>query len=260
MLYVCCLCLLPAMLRAQDERTYTRQGNELYQQKKYKEAEAKYAQALGLKQDFLAAYINKGIALYQQDSLTDAAKQFELAASLTEDKNLKAAAYYNLGNAYLKEGKYEESIEAYKNALRNNPNDADARYNLAYAQSKLKNQPPQDQDQKDQNEDKEKDKNKDKQSGKNEDKQEQKDDMKDEPGQKSENPKDPKQGNKGNPDDAQKPKDDQQNEKEMQPKEGQMSKADVDRLLKALENEEKRLQERLYREDPKQDNTIEKDW
>lgn len=136
------LAILPATLWAQAERKYIREGNELYQNGKYAEAAAKYAEALKIKKDYLAAYLNQGNALYQQDSLDLAAQQFELAANLSTDKDLKAKAYHNLGNTYLKSGKYEESIEAYKNALRNNPNDADTRYNLAYAQSKLKTSRP----------------------------------------------------------------------------------------------------------------------
>lgn len=251
--------LLPAMLWAQAERKYIREGNELYNNGKYKEAAEKYAEAMRIKKDYLAAYLNQGNALYQQDSLDAAIKQFELAASLSTDKDLKAKAYHNLGNAYLKAEKYEESIEAYKNALRNNPNDPDTRYNLAYAQSKLKNQPPQDQDKEDQKKDQEKDNDKDNKSGDSQD-QQKNDQQKDDKGKKNENPKDPKDGDKGDPNDAEKSKD-EQDEKNMQPKPGQISKADLEKLLEALKNEEMKLQQKLMRKDsPNEQNNIEKDW
>lgn len=251
--------LLPAMLWAQAERKYIRDGNALYASGKYKEAAEKYAEAMRIKKDYLAAYLNQGNALYQQDSLDAAIKQFELAASLSTDKDLKAKAYHNLGNAYLKAGKYEESIEAYKNALRNNPNDPDTRYNLAYAQSKLQNQPPQDQDKEEQKKDQEKDNDKDNKSGDSQD-QQKNDQQKDDKGKKNENPKDPKDGDKGDPNDAEKSKD-EQDEKNMQPRPGQISKADLEKLLEALKNEEMKLQQKLLRKDtPNEQNNIEKDW
>lgn len=252
--------LLPAMLWAQAERKYIREGNALYQSGKFKEAAAMYAEAMRIKKDYLAAYLNQGNALYQQDSLDAAIKQFELAASLSTDKDLKAKAFHNMGNSYLKAGKYEESIEAYKNALRNNPNDPDTRYNLAYAQSKLKNQPPQDQDKEDQKKDKDEDKDKDNKSEQQDKDPQKNDQQKDDKGKKNEDPKDPKDGDKGDPNDAEKSKD-EQDEKNMQPKPGQISKADLEKLLEALKNEELKLQEKLLRKDtPNEQNKIEKDW
>ncbi|CAN5155550.1 tetratricopeptide repeat protein [soil metagenome] len=255
------LLLSLSQLQAQNEATYLRQGNELYQQKKYQEAAAKYAKALNIKSDYLAAYLNQGNVLYQQDSLEGAIKQYELAANLATDKNIKAQAYHNLGNTHLKAGKYQESVEAYKNALRNNPNDPDTRYNLAYAQGMIKNQPPQDQDKDQQNQDKDNDKNDDKNSGKKDD-QKKDGQSKDEEGQKNDKPKDPKDGNKGNPKDAEKPNDKQEKEKNMKPpKAGEISKADLEKLLDALKNEEIKVQEKLQRkEQPNEKTTIEKDW
>lgn len=248
------------MLWAQAERKYIRDGNELYKQGKYVEAAAKYAEALKIKKDYLAAYLNQGNALYQQDSLDLATQQFELAANLSTDKDLKAKAYHNLGNSYLKAGKYEESIEAYKNALRNNPNDADTRYNLAYAQNKLQNKPLDDQEKDQQQQDKDQDKNKDKESGQQDKDPEKNDQQKDDKGKKNENPKDPKDGDKGDPNDAEKSKD-EQDEKNMQPKNGHISKADLEKLLEALKNEELKVQQKLQRKDtPGDKSKIEKDW
>ncbi len=57
-----------------------------------------------------------------------------------DDKNKLAASFHNTGNALISEKKIEESIQAYKNALKANPADNETRYNLAYAQSLLKKQ------------------------------------------------------------------------------------------------------------------------
>jgi len=67
-----------------------------------------------------------------------------------KEKEKIAAAYHNTGNSLLVDNKLEESIKAYKMALKNNPKDNGTRYNLAYAQSLLKKQ----------NKDKNKDKDK----------------------------------------------------------------------------------------------------
>lgn len=250
---------LPCLLQAQDERTYIREGNELYNKGLYKEAAAKYAIALGIKKDYLAAYLNEGNALYKQDSLSAAADKFELAAGMATDSLLKARAYHNLGNAHLKAGKYEEALDAYKNALRNNPNDQDTRYNLAYTQGLIKKQPPQDQKNDQQNKDNDKDK--DKKGGNNNDPKKD-DQIKDDKGQKNDQPKDPKPGEKGNPEDAQKPKDQQKEEKNAPPPtQGQLSKADLERLLEALKNEELKVQQKLQKkEGTAKSKTIEKDW
>ena len=105
-----------------------------------------------------------------------ATEYYEQYAGTLESKKDKAKAYHNLGNVFLKrfsgssqnqnpeEQKkssdyLKNSIEAYKNSLRNNPNDEDTRYNLSYALSKLKQQ--QQQENKDQKEDKNEDEKKD---------------------------------------------------------------------------------------------------
>ena len=71
----------------------------------------------------------------------------KLAENPSSDDQLKASSFHNLGNCLLKQNKLEESIEAYKKSLRINPTDEDTRYNLAYAQKKLKNQQQQQQQQ-----------------------------------------------------------------------------------------------------------------
>ncbi|MCQ2341440.1 MAG: tetratricopeptide repeat protein [Paludibacteraceae bacterium] len=48
-----------------------------------------------------------------------------------------ATAYYNLGNAYFKQGELSQSILAYERSLRLDPQNKDARYNLRFAQSRI---------------------------------------------------------------------------------------------------------------------------
>ena len=74
----------------------------------------------------------------QQKKYKAAIEQYEGIA--TDNKNLEAASYYNAGVSYSKQKDLPNSIEAYKAALRINPNDNEARENLQKALSELKKQ------------------------------------------------------------------------------------------------------------------------
>lgn len=145
--------VLPMAVQAQHDKKSIQKGNELYRQQKYAEAEASYQQSLAGTQGSLEGNFNLGTAWYKQQKLEDAVKKFGDIAESSPDKAIKAKAYHNLGNALLESQKLEESIDAYKKSLMNNPKDDETRYNLAYAQEKLKQQ---DQDNKD-NKDRDKD-------------------------------------------------------------------------------------------------------
>ena len=127
-------------LFAQQEKSYVKKGNDLYQQQKYKEAETNYRKAVEKKNQNVEGNFNLGDALYKQKQFAEAGEQFNQIAASNNNKALAARAYHNLGNSLLENKKLEESIDAYKKSLINNPNDDETRYNLAYAQEKLKQQ------------------------------------------------------------------------------------------------------------------------
>lgn len=167
---------------AQKERKYIRQGNKEFEKQDYENSEVLYRKAMDLDEKKThKPLFNIGDALYKQEKYDDAASEFNNLTDYELSKDEKAKIYHNLGNSYLKNKKYKESIEAYKNALRNNPNDMDTKYNLVYAQKKLDQQQQQQQNQdqnKDQNKDN-KDQNKDKQNqDQNKDQQDKKEDQK----------------------------------------------------------------------------------
>ncbi len=142
-----------------DFRSLMREGNKQYNAEKAEDAEKSYRRALDVDEKSNMATFNLGDALYRQKKYEEAGKEFEKAASETTDKMDKSRAYHNLGNSYLQQQKLKESIEAYKQALRNNPNDADTKYNLSYAMNLLKQQQQQqNKDQKKSPEDEEADK------------------------------------------------------------------------------------------------------
>lgn len=92
--------------------------------------------AVAVEPDNPVVYFNLANALAQEGRIDDAAQALQLAADLADDE-LASAAYYNLGNIYFNAARYNEAIEAYKESLRINPDNEDARHNLQLAMSFL---------------------------------------------------------------------------------------------------------------------------
>ena len=119
-------------------------GNEAYSLGNYDEAHAAFQQATLENTDSPIAPYNLGTALYRKGRFNEAMGAFQESISRhskhIEDLPDLAYVYYNLGNAQFKTGDLKSAIESYKHALRLNPQDADAQYNLALAQQLLKQQ------------------------------------------------------------------------------------------------------------------------
>jgi len=230
--------LTPAtLLFAQKEKRYIHQGNKLYEQQQYAEAEASYKKSVAQSKTSEPGNFNLGDALYKQKKFDLSAQKFTEIASSAKDKSVKAQAYHNLGNSLFQAKKLEESIDAYKKALLNNPKDDQTRYNLAYAQEKLKQQ--QQQDKKDKNKDKNK-KDQDKDQSKDKDKDKKDQDKKDQD-KKDQDKKDQKNQDKKDQDKNKENQKDQQ--QGQQP--NQLSKEDAERMLEALNQQEKNTQDKL---------------
>ena len=154
---------------AQTDKKEVREGNKLYKKELYNDAEIAYRRGLDVDSTSIVARFNLGNALYKQKEYGQADSLFKTLA----DPNLpldKAKVMHNLGNAALQLEKWQESVDAYKQALRLNPTDDETRTNLAYAQAKLEKEQQQQQQNQDQ---KKNDENKDDQNqdNKNQDKQ-----------------------------------------------------------------------------------------
>ena len=234
-------CLLSPALNAQQEKKFIREGNIQYEKKNYVEAEKNYSRALNKNKNSYKGTFNLGDAYYQQGKYEEAAEQFQLLTHRATSKDSLSTAYHNLGNALMKSKKYQEGANAYKSALKNNPKDEDTRYNLAYAQQMLKQQQQKNKDKKDDKE------NKDKKDDKNKD-------------DKDKNDKDKKDKEKKDDKDNKDNKD-KENKQEEKPKKEEISKEDAKRLLDALQNDEKNLQDKLKKGKAKGTKIdIEKDW
>lgn len=196
---------------AQSPKKLIREGYELFQEGKYLEAAEKFQEAGAADPNTFRPFFNEGDALYEADSLTCAAEQFELAQHRAGSKEDRAAALHNLGNTYLKKKEYDRSIEYFKQALLQNPHDEETRYNLAYAMAKRQQQESQQDQQKQDKENQEEEQEEQKQEQQNQEQQ------------------------------------DQQQEQQEQPKPEQqeISQQQAEQLLKALEKEEQDLQKKM---------------
>lgn len=225
-LLLCLNCVISVM--AQAERADIRKGNKLFQKEKYSEAEVEYLRALGKAPTSYEANYNLGGAAFKQGRFPDAQEAF--GKSVKDSTNIEnlPKALYNLGTSYLAERKLDESIEAFKGALKLNPNDTLAKYNLAYAKLLKQKDDQNNQDNQDQNKDQNQDQNKDNQD-QNQDSQDQ-DQNKDQ--------------NKDNND----PNQDNQDQDQPEPRDGEMSEQEAEQLLQAMQASEDKTQEKLNEE------------
>ena len=225
-----------------QEKKLVRKGNELYQQKKYKEAATSYQQALQKNPSYTPGSFNLGNSLIQQGQLDAARKVMTATAKNAKSKEEQAGANYNIGNTYMAEQKWSEAVDAYKKTLRKNPQDADAKYNLSYALAKMK----QDQN-KGGGKDKNKDKNKEDQKNKDKDK---KDDNKGDKKEDQQNKEDQqKKDNKDQQPDKKdgQGKEDKKEDQRPQPQPSKLSQQQADNLLNALQQDERKLQDKVQK-------------
>lgn len=203
------------------ERNYIREGNELFKEKRYAEAEAAFKKALQENGNSPIAKFNLATTYLKQVNLNDTTQNGLLSetqqllketASIADPK-LASKAYYDLGNIFYNQKNYAQSIAMYKDALRRNPDDDQARQNLRLAQKQLQNQ-QQNQDNKQDNKD-----------------------------QQKQNQDQNKEKNK-NGQDQQKPDNQQQKQPQQPPKNG-MSKENAEQILQTMQNEEKNTQDKV---------------
>lgn len=212
--------LASSVLTAQQKNQEMPLGNRDYSEKKYTEAEARYRSAASNSEDG-KANLNMGNAIYREKNPTEAGGAYLKAIEKAKTHDEKHRAYHNLGNVMMKAKDYQGAVEAYRNALRGNPNDEQTRYNFALAKKYLKDNPPP--------KDKGKDKKKE-EDDKNDEKKKQ--DQKD---KKDQDKKDQKDGQQ-QPKEGQKP--------QPKPQNG-MSQQRMQNLLDAVNNEEKKVQQKV---------------
>ena len=194
----------------QNDRKVIRQGLRAYEDGEFSEAEVQFRKAGDINQESFEAEFNTGAALYGQEKYEETLKQYEslvkqFQAKVEDNPESLAHIWHNMGNSLLEAQHYGPSIEAYKNSLRLNPDDFDSKYNLAYAKQKMKEQ--ENQDQKDQQE-------------QNQEQQDQKDEPQDQEQQ-------------------------EQKDQQQQPQAREISKEDAERMLNAIQQQEKDVKDKV---------------
>ena len=250
----------------QKADNYIYDGNQAFDASNNVEAEKNYrrATATGLKKDI--AQYNMGTTLQQDNYVAEALSVYADAVEITKERPNKHRNFHNIGNALMQIKEYKGAVEAYKNALRNNPNDDETRYNYALAKKMLEdeeNKDDQKDDQKDQDnkdnqdnknnkdQDKKGDKDKDKEGDKEQDKKEGSDDER-------ENEKDNK---KDDPKDQDEKGDKEKDQQQPQGNPTQLSPQQVKNLLEAMSNEEKKVQDKVNAQKAKPAGVkSKKDW
>ena len=127
-------------LWAQGDRLLVRQGNRLYRKQQFAKSEVEYRKAIARNAENSQAIYNLGCALMQQQKDSAAIVQYECAGKLEINKIRKAKVYHNIGVICQTHQMYGEAVKAYEEALRNNPNDNETRYNLALCKRQNKQQ------------------------------------------------------------------------------------------------------------------------
>jgi Ca-activated chloride channel homolog len=145
-----CGLVSPGIVRAQQVNEIIKKGNDLYKQQQYEPAKAAYDEALTKDSSNTIAKFNSANTAYRLAKPDDAIKSFAALAVKYKNADEKARVYYNKGVVLSNQKRLEESIEEYKNALRQDPNDKETRENLqkALLELKKKTPPPKKEDQK----------------------------------------------------------------------------------------------------------------
>ncbi|SMP02755.1 Tetratricopeptide repeat-containing protein [Muriicola jejuensis] len=231
----------------------TWQANEELSENEFVKAEADYRRAISKSGENAIAPYNLGTAYYKKESLEEAFGRFKQAGEIAGEKPEKHKAFHNMGNVFMKNEEYEKAVEAYKEALRNNPSDEETRYNLALAKALAKKQQNQQKD----GEDEKKDQKEKEDPQEQENKEDQQDQQEKEGGdqEKEDNKEGEGEEKKEQPKQGEKP------EEKNQPKPNQLSPQQIKNLLEAMQNEENKVQEKMNEKKvkgPKSKNA--KDW
>lgn len=231
-------------VNAQEWRDSLNIARDAYKKQDYAKAMKYYESAQRKAPENVDLSDEMGQTAYKAREFEKAEKIYQQSSASKKTKSDKARSYHNMGNARMKKKDFQGAVDSYKEALRNNPNDEETRYNLSEAIRRLKDQQKQDQkDQKD-NKDKQSQQNNNDNKGNSKDKQ-----NKD---NKSKDGKDQQQNNSGNKN---------QKEQKEQGKSSNLPNKSVERMLDKLMKDEAATKRKMggNRQDGSSTNSG-KDW
>ena len=202
-----------------DSNNLTLDGNVEFADKNLIEAEKFYRKSISKDSLNIKASYNLANSFYRSELKQEAINQYKSSIKKTKSKETLHKSFHNLGNIYMQNEDYQNAVNSFKNALLNNPTDDETRYNYALAKELLKNE------QKDNKKD-----DKDKKKDKKDDKDKQKDKDKKDKDKKDKDKKDNK---------------DKKDDKKEKPKPNKISPEQLKNLLKAMDNQEKKVQQKI---------------
>jgi Ca-activated chloride channel family protein len=136
------------VLSAQQANNFIEKGNEAYRKGDFSAAVDNYKNALRKEPENNTARFNLANALQRQNETEEAKKNYDEVLSKPSTNSLKEESNYNKALAFIKEKDLVQAIASFKESLKENPNDDDARENLQKALNELKQQQQQNQPQK----------------------------------------------------------------------------------------------------------------
>ena len=208
-------------------RSAIREGNSLFNKEAFLDSEISYRKALEINPVDSIATFNLGNSLFRQqdeEKIKESLNHYMSTAQVAQksgNKDLAAKAFYNAGDVMMAAQQYDKAIQLFKQSLKNNPLDHEARYNLVLAQKLLQQQQQdQDQNQDKQNQDQQKEQQQqDQQQNQNQDQQDQ--------------------------DQQQQQDQNQQQDQQQQQSQQQMSKEQAEAILNANNRDEKDTQQKV---------------
>ena len=210
-------------------RSAIREGNSLYNKEAFLDSEISYRKALETNPSDSIATFNLGNSLFRQQDEEKVKESFNhynttaQNAAKAGNKSLAAKAFYNAGDVMMAAQQYDKAIEYFKQSLKNDPSDHEARYNLVLAQKLL--QKNQDQNQDDQ-----------------QDQQQQQQDQQQQDQQQQQQNQDQQQEQNQ---DQQEQQNQEQQQQDQQQQQNQMSQEQAEAILNANNRDEKETQQKV---------------
>lgn len=218
-----------------ESNNLTLDGNIEFAENNLVEAESLYRKSISKDSLNLKAVYNMGNSFYKNELKDEAINQYRSSIKKTTNKDLLHKSFHNLGNVFMQNEDYQNAVDSFKKALLNKPSDDETRYNYVLAKELLKNQQKNNKkDDKDKKNDKDKKEDKEKKNDK--DKKDNKD-KKDDKNKKDDKKEEEKKDNK-----SEKKNDNKENNN---PKPNKISPEQLKNLLKAMDNEEKKVQNKV---------------
>ena len=237
-------------------------------------AEQLFRKATAIDTTYAEAPYNLGTTLYKENHIEEAFGHLKEAANRSSQPDLSHKAFHNIGNVYMEKEEYDNAIEAYKQALRNDPTDEETRYNLALAKKKKEEQEQQQEQDQDQNQDQDQQDQQENEENKEKDQEDQEGDQEKEGDQgdskEKEKESEEEKGDGSEKEEQKKGEGDQKQEQGKRPEDKQpqgnpkpqeLSKQQIENLLQALQNEENKVQEKMNAKKVQgRKLKVEKDW